>query len=89
MPDIFDPIVSTADSDEVHFLPGYYVDASLQFDITERAGFYAGVTYQDNELHYYADGRPATTRSRGSTASLHEALVDLSSLSGFRMGMTF
>lgn len=86
VPDISDPIVSTADSDEVKFLPGYFVDASLQFDVTERAGFYAGVTYQDTGS--YSQTADLNDKFTGSTAS-YKALVDMSSLSGFRMGMTF
>ena len=27
-------------------LPGYYADATIQFDLTERAGFYAGAVFQ-------------------------------------------
>ncbi len=86
IPDIADPVISTVDNDELKFLPGYYVDASLQFDITESAGFYAGVTYQDNGS--YSQSADLTDPFTPSTAS-YKAQIDLSNLSGFRMGMTF
>ena len=85
-PAIGDPIVSTAQDDESKLLVGYYLDASLQFDITERAGFYAGAVYQDTGS--YTQTADLNDSFTGSHAS-YKSLIDLSSLSGFRMGMTF
>lgn len=85
-PDTADPVVSTATDDEDKFLSGYYVDATLEYDFTDRTGLYAGVTYQNNGS--YTQTAELDDTATGSHAS-YKALVDLSSLSGFRMGMTF
>lgn len=85
-PETADPVVSTDSSDEGKFLPGYFVDATLQYDITERAGFYAGAGYQDTGS--YTQSAELNDTFTGSHAS-YKALVNLSGLSGFRMGMTF
>jgi hypothetical protein len=82
----YEPLVSTVEDDEGKFLAGYYVDASLQFDITDRAGLYAGMVYQDTGS--YEQTATLDDQYTGSHAS-YKALVDLSGLSGFRMGMTF
>ena len=85
-PDTADPVVSTDTTDEGRFLPGYFVDAQLQYEVTERTGFYAGVVYQDNGS--YTQTAVLNDTFTGSHAD-YKALVDLSGLSGFKMGMTF
>jgi hypothetical protein len=79
-------VVSIAESDESKLLLGYYLDAALQFDVTERAGVYAGVVYQD--AGNYTQTAALDDTYTGSHAN-YKSLVDLSGLSGFRMGMTF
>jgi len=81
-----DPVISTVTDDEGKFLLGYYLDASLQYDINERTGFYAGVVYQDTGS--YTQTAELNDTFTGSHAS-YKSLIDLSALSGFRMGMTF
>ena len=80
VPETFQTIVEIATDTTSKFLSGYYADASLQFDVTERTGFYAGGFFQ-------------STGSYTQTASIHGAdytsKVDLSSLNGFRMGMNY
>jgi hypothetical protein len=84
-PEFADDLIATAQEDESKLLVGYYVDATLQYDITDRAGFYAGAVYQTGDS--YTETASLTELS-GSTGT-YKALVDLSSLQGFRMGMNF
>ncbi|NCV88273.1 MAG: hypothetical protein EBW14_20965, partial [Oxalobacteraceae bacterium] len=39
-------ITESASSEAYKLLPGYFADATLQFDLTERTGFYAGAVVQ-------------------------------------------
>ncbi len=80
------PVQSNDDKDESKFILGYYADANLQYDITDRAGFYAGVVYQDTGS--YVQTADLSDTFTGSHAS-YKALVELNGLTGFRMGMTF
>ncbi len=69
-------------SNESVFLPGFYVDANLQFDFTDNAGLYLGGVYQ-NSGEYTQE--VATTDGK----SVYKARVDLASLQGIRAGVTF
>jgi hypothetical protein len=60
-------------------LSGYYVDASLQFDLTERAGFYAGAVYQSTGSY---------TQHARDASSDYTTKIDLEGQSGLRAGMT-
>jgi hypothetical protein len=79
-PEVGNDILGTVDSTTTKLLPGYYADATLEYDFTERAGAYAGAVYQSNGSY---DQTIATTDANYLTK------VDLASLSGFRMGMNF
>ncbi|MEO6874461.1 MAG: hypothetical protein ABI222_06525 [Opitutaceae bacterium] len=81
-----DVVVSTVRSDESRALPGYFVDATLEYDITERTGFYAGYGMQNTGS--FVQTSSLNDPITGSTAS-YKAAVDLSSLQGFRMGLTY
>jgi hypothetical protein len=86
VPDGGAPLIVTSTEEEAKLLTGYYADATLQYDFTDRAGIYAGAVWQ-------AGGKYTETASvidpfTGSTPS-YKALVDLSSLQGFRMGMNY
>jgi hypothetical protein len=61
-------------------LAGYYADATVQFDLTERTGFYLGAVYQ-------ANGSYEQTVSNGDAK--YTTKIDLNSLNGFRGGLTF
>lgn len=78
-PDGGAPITDFVTSDETKLLPGFYVDASLQFDLTERAGFYAGAVYQSTGSY--------TQRIQNANAD-YATKVDLEGQSGLRAGMT-
>lgn len=69
-------------SNETVFLPGFYVDANLQFDFTDNAGLYLGGVYQSS-------GDYTQEVSSADGESLYKARVDLASLQGIRAGVTF
>jgi len=71
-------ILSTVDDSTDRLLPGYYADATLEYDFTERAGAYAGAFYQSTGSY---DQTIATTEANYATK------IDLASLQGFRLGM--
>ena len=78
-PELGAEISDTATSAAYKLLPGYYADAALQFDITERAGLYAGAVFQSAGSY--------TQHVESATAS-YATKIDLSNQSGLRAGMT-
>lgn len=80
VPDTADPIVSTVTESEEKALTGYYVDATLEYLITERAGLYAGAFYQTSGEY------TSTITENGSSYTTD---IDLSKLQGFRAGLNF
>jgi len=85
-PDVGSDVIATATDEESKFLNGYYVDATLQFDFTYTAGLYAGYGYQDNGS--YTQTANIFDEVTGSIGS-YKAVVNLSGLTSWRMGMTF
>jgi hypothetical protein len=75
-------IVQEMMSNESVFLPGFYVDANLQFDFTDNAGLYLGGVYQSS-------GDYTQEASTANGESMYKARVDLASLQGIRAGVTF
>ena len=73
-------ITSSLDDETTKFLAGYYADATLQFDATERTGFYVGAVYQATGSY---DQKISTANANYVTN------VDLNSLNGFRAGLTY
>jgi hypothetical protein len=60
-------------------LPGYFADATLQFDLTDHTGFYAGAAFQSSGSY----------TQQLETATLHYLTkVDLTRQQGLRAGMT-
>ena len=78
-PEIGSEITETNSSAASKFLPGYYADATLQFDLTERAGFYAGAIFQSAGSY---DQELVSDNAHYSTK------VDLANQNGLRAGMT-
>lgn len=78
-PDTGAEITDTSISQTSHVLPGYYVDASLQFDLTERTGIYAGAIMQ---------GAGSYTQDVNSDAAHYTTKIDLGKQQGFRGGLT-
>lgn len=79
LPETGAEITDTSSSSTSHLLPGYYADASLQFDLTERTGFYAGALMQ---------GAGAYTQDVNSDSAHYTTKIDLGKQHGFRGGVT-
>src|SRR5581483_11880042 len=78
-PDIGSEITETDYSYAYRILPGYYGDASLQYDLTDRAGFYAGAVFQS----------AGSYTQKLDTDNVHYSTkVDFGNQSGLRAGMT-
>ncbi len=78
-PDLGDEITEVDSDGTSRILPGWFVDASLIFDVTEKTGFFAGGIMQ---------GATSYTQSLNTTTSKYAAKVDLSQQTGFRAGMS-
>jgi hypothetical protein len=78
-PEVGPAISETEFAEDYKLLPGYYADASLQFDLTERTGFYAGAIYQSSGDY---------TQVVENATTSYSTKIDLAGLSGFRAGMT-
>jgi hypothetical protein len=80
----FDPalgaeISDTSFSEAYKLLPGYYADATVQYDLTERAGFYAGAVFQS----------AGSYTQRVDTANANYATkIDLANQNGVRAGLS-
>ncbi len=72
-------ISDTSTSAAYKILPGYYADASVQFDITERTGLYAGAVFQSAGSY---------NQSIDTTNSHYSTKIDLANQSGVRAGMS-
>lgn len=72
-------ISDTSSTDAYKLLPGYFADATVQFDLTERAGFYAGAVFQSAGSY---------TQNIDTTNSHYSTKIDLASQSGVRAGMS-
>lgn len=78
-PEIGPEISDTNSSQENKLLPGYYADANLQFNLTDRAGFYAGAIFQSTGSY---DQKIESTNANYTTK------IDLANQNGLRAGMT-
>ncbi|MCF7686697.1 MAG: hypothetical protein K9M98_05475 [Cephaloticoccus sp.] len=78
--DTSDPIVNTVTESEGKNLTGYYVDATLQYFLSESAGLYAGAFYQTSGDY---------TQTINDKGSSYTTDIDLSKLQGFRAGLNF
>lgn len=78
-PELGAEISDTAFSDAYKLLPGYYADATVQFDLTERAGFYAGAVFQSAGSY---DQQVQTTNANYTTK------IDLANQNGVRAGLS-
>ena len=78
-PEIGADISDTSTSATSRLLPGYYADATLQFDLTDRAGFYAGAVFQSAGTY---------TQNLESTTAHYSTKIDLANQQGLRAGMS-
>ena len=97
--------VATVTNTTNRLLPGYYADLTLEYDLTERAGFYIGAFDQSAGSYVQTASTPAsqvgvvsTTSANASTGTTStvtsgtgdfSAKVDFGNLVGFRAGMSF
>jgi hypothetical protein len=72
-------ISDTNSSEAYKLLPGYYADATLQYDLTERAGFYAGAVFQSAGSY---------TQNVDTENSHYTTKIDLGNQNGVRAGMS-
>jgi hypothetical protein len=72
-------ISDTTSSEAYKLLPGYYADATVQFDLTERAGFYAGAVFQSAGSY---------TQNVDSENSHYTTKIDLANQNGVRAGLS-
>ncbi|MDB6092518.1 MAG: hypothetical protein JWM32_80 [Verrucomicrobia bacterium] len=79
-PEIGENVMNTVDNTTEKLMPGYYADATLEYEFTERAGAYFGALYQSTGSYE----QTITTASAS-----YATKIDLASLQGFRMGMNF
>jgi hypothetical protein len=63
-------INETVTDDATKFRIGYYADATLQFDATERTGFYVGAVYQAAATIKRSPRRTRITRPRSISITL-------------------
>ncbi len=78
-PDLGPEITDTSDSDAYKLLPGYYADATIQFDLTERAGLYAGAVFQS------AGSYSQQVQSENAN---YATKIDLKNQNGVRAGLS-
>lgn len=78
-PDIGAEITDTSSSEAYKLLPGYYADATVHFDLTEKAGFYAGAVFQSAGSY---------TQNIDTDNAHYATKIDLSNQSGVRAGMS-
>jgi hypothetical protein len=78
-PEIGTEISETNSTNAYKLLPGYYADATLQFDLTERTGFYAGAVYQSAGSY---------TQNIDAANAHYSTKIDLANQNGVRAGMS-
>lgn len=72
-------ISDTASNSAYKLLPGYFADATVQFDLTERTGFYAGAVFQSAGSY---------TQNVDSPNAHYSTKIDLGNQSGVRAGLS-
>jgi hypothetical protein len=73
-------------------LPGYYVDATVQYDITERTGLYFGAFFQNAGSYTQtasASANSAYGDASGTGSGNYKTSVDFADQQGIRTGVTF
>jgi hypothetical protein len=73
-------ISDTSTSEAYKLLPGYFADATVQFDLTERTGFYAGAVFQSAGSY---------TQAIDTDNAHYSTKIDLANMSGFRAGLSY
>jgi hypothetical protein len=79
VPDFGPDITDTKLNETDQVLVGYYADATLQYDLTERAGLYAGAVMQSTGSY---------TQEIDSENASYSTKIDLANQNGFRAGLS-
>lgn len=77
-PETGDPITNSVSSVDKKVMPGYYVDANVEYWMTERAGFYAGASYQSSSNY---------TQTIENEQTKYATKIEFKGLSGLRAGV--
>jgi hypothetical protein len=72
-------ISDTSSTEAYKLLPGYFADATVQFDLTERTGFYAGAVFQSAGSY---------TQNVDTENSHYSTKIDLANQNGVRAGLS-
>ncbi len=80
-----DDVVGTAQDDMGKLLPGFYVDANLQFNLTDFTGFYVGAIYQSSGSYTHT---LTVLDDDDNTTATYASKIDLGSLQGLRAGFS-
>jgi len=84
-PETGSEITDTSSSNTSHLMPGYYADASIEFNLTERTAFYAGALMQGGGSYT----QDVNTLDPSAVSQAHYTTkVDLARQQGFRGGVT-
>jgi hypothetical protein len=76
-----DPIVVDIFNVTQRLVPAYYVDANVEYDLTERTGFYVGGVYQNGGSYLQTAG--------SSSDGTYTTKVDFSGQNGLRGGLSY
>lgn len=85
-PDTGAEINNTSSDYTSHVLPGYFADASLLFDLTDRTGFFAGAVFQS--AGSYTQTLNTVSATNSATVDHYSTKIDFSNQAGLRAGMT-
>jgi hypothetical protein len=90
-PDTGSPIVEYFGKENTHLLPGYYADLTLQYHLTDTAGFYLGALYEGAGSYTQSvsavdtiSGEPTLSASPTS----YTTRINFDNQTGVRAGMT-
>jgi len=83
LPNDFEETITKKDSSyDRAFRPGYYLDANLEYWISERSGLFAGAVFQSNGSY-----TQKVENDEENAVANYSSTIDLSSQSGMRLGM--
>lgn len=83
-------IIDTLNTTTSKLLVGYYGDATLQYDITERTGLYIGAFYQNAGSYTQTDDKTVDSNGNITTGlGTYTTHVDFNGQQGFRTGLSF
>lgn len=80
LPDTSDAITTATTEMDDDFLTGYFVDATVEYLLTERAGLYMGAFYQSTGTY---------EQSLAATGVNYTARLDMRSMQGLRAGLNY